>query len=387
MVRFIHNYVTDALATIVYKPKTPINAGYAFIVHPRDSADVFSNLPFLRFIPERILLDYLYLLHPFTVSTIHGLRTISDRSELTGWVIGLPMFANQMLENRALAKKKINQAIRLAKARGAKVIGLGGLTGSIMDGGAGLSENDGTVITAGRAYTTFVVTSYVEDAVKRFGLDKKDLVIAVVGAAGGVGRAIAKFLTKDLYRRILLIDLERKLERILTGLRGTGHRATDIVVTHEIGRVREADLIVTVTNAPEAVIGSEHIKSGAIIIDDAQPSDISHEVIRTRDDVIVIEAGVITCQRGIDVGANMRLANRDEIYCCLGEVMAIASNESHLEYQPDDITQEVVCEIAEMARKLGFRLAPYQAFAKVVGSEQMDRVRAILRERFGLSNQ
>ena len=41
--------------------------------------------------------------------------------------------------------------------------------------------------------------------------------------------------------------------------------------------IKEAEFIITATNAPEAVVTSEDLKSGAVIIDDAQPSDVSPE--------------------------------------------------------------------------------------------------------------
>ena len=136
-------------------------------------------------------------------------------------------------------------------------------------------------------------------------------------------------------------------------------------------------MIITVTNAPEAVIKSEDVKPGAIIIDDAQPSDISPELIKTRNDVIIIEAGVIAAPN-IKVGTNFRLANKDETYCCLGEVMSIAASEWISEYEAGNITTDVVYKISQIAHKIGFRLAPYQTFGKLVHEERIEEIRNII---------
>jgi fatty aldehyde-generating acyl-ACP reductase len=375
MYKFLKRLVADFFR-IFLGVKTNQLTGYAFIVHPRDINDVTSNIPFLKLLPRSLVLKLFYRLWPFTVSGIYGLKSTRTGQAIPGWVIGVPMFAHQMMESRQLARKRISQAVRLARHKGAKVIGLGALTGSLTEGGAGMTKSGETLVTAGRAYTAFVVKSYVDDALQRFELQPESITIAVVGAAGGVGRAVTKLLLRESYRRIILVDLERKLESILE------HQTpTHVELTHKISAVKEADIIITVTNAPEAVVTSDDIKPGAIIIDDAQPSDISPEVINSRDDIIVIEAGVITTGGGIKVGTNFRLANKDEIYCCLGEVMAIAANDWAGEYQPHNITPEVIDDISTLSKQTGFKLAPYQAFGKMVSPAQIARVKEIIKSR------
>src|SRR5690606_33775952 len=106
-------------------------------------------------------------------------------------------------------------------------------------------------------------------------------------------------------------------------------------------------------------VKSDDIKPGAIIIDDAQPSDISPEIIKTRKDIVVIEAGVIAAGTGLRIGTNFRLANKNEIYCCLGEVMCIvASGDGGVGYKPDEITPELVRKFSEIGGRIGFSLAP-----------------------------
>lgn len=349
--------------------------GFAFIVHPRDYNDMVSNLPFLRFFPKNFVFNTFSLLWPFTVSEITGLKSLADGRELKGWVIGVPMFAHQMLERREIARKRIERAIRLARNKGARVVGLGGLTGSIVDGGAGLSKKNGIIITAGRAYTSFTIKGYLEDVIRKMGLKKKNLTVAVVGAAGGVGRAVSKLITFESFKKVILIDLERKLKDLMEN---ELLDKSNIDITHQISRAREADIIITATNAPEAVLESDDIKPGAIIIDDAQPSDISPEVINTREDIIVIEAGVIVTD-GVHVGTKFRLANRHETYCCLGEVMAITASDWEGEYNPWDITREAVDAISGFANKAGFKLAPYQAFGRIVPESRIIKVKKIMK--------
>lgn len=350
---------------------------FAFVVHPRGYGDILSNIKIARFFPKPLVIKILKLIRPFIVSEISGLKFLDNGKELSGLVIGIPLFPRDIIENRALTKKRIKQAVDLAKKNGVRVIGLGGLLGSVTEGGAGLMKKDGVIVTAGRAYTAYVVTQYVEDAIKRFGLEKEKITAAVVGAAGGVGSTVTRVLTKDKFKKIILIDLERKLERINKTLGEIKRPQTEIIVSHKIGDIKEADIIITATNAPEAVIRPDDVKPGAIIIDDAQPSDISPELIKNRNDVIIIEAGVISAPN-IKVGTNFRLANKNEIYCCLGEVMSLAASDWNGEYLAGNITPEVVYKLAGIASTIGFKLAPYQAFGKLVSEFQTEAVRLII---------
>lgn len=371
MIKFIFRLFGSLIKA--HSPFSKKGDGFAFIVHPRGYGDIVSNIPFLKIFPRSLVIKLFPLLWPFKVSGIYGLKSQKTGEDIKGFVIGVPMLAHQMTENRITARKKIAQAIKLAENSGAKVIGLGALTGSIMEGGAGLSKKNNIIVTAGRAYTAYTIKFYVEDSIKRFNLNKNEITLAIVGAAGGVGKAVTRLLKEDSFKKIILIDLERKLDSVKTEHNGN----INITITHQVRDVKEADIIVTVTNAPEAVIEPDDVKVGAILIDDAQPSDLSPELIKNRNDVIIIEAGVIKAPN-IKVGTNFRLANRDETYCCLGEVMSLAAFDWEGEYAPQDINPEIIYKIAKMASELGFKIAPYQAFGKIVSEIQIEKVKNII---------
>ena len=57
----------------------------------------------------------------------------------------------------------------------------------------------------------------------------------------------------------------------------------NIEVSHQISAIKKADFIITATNTPEALIKADDLKSGAVVIDDAQPSDVSPEALRRCD--------------------------------------------------------------------------------------------------------
>ncbi|MDP3763992.1 MAG: hypothetical protein Q8Q95_00005, partial [bacterium] len=190
----------------IHSPFSKKGDGFAFIVHPRGYGDIISNIPFLKNFPRKLIIKLFPLLWPFKVSGIYGLKSVKTGKDIKGMVIGVPMLAHQMMENKITARKKITNAIKLAEKSGAKVVGLGALTGSLMEGGAGLSKKNNILVTAGRAYTAYTIKSYVDDVINRFNLNKNKIVIAVVGAAGGVGKTVTKLLKNESFKKIILID-------------------------------------------------------------------------------------------------------------------------------------------------------------------------------------
>jgi predicted amino acid dehydrogenase len=377
MLKFIKQIILDALNTQWSWSKQ--REGFAFIVHPRNYHDVTNNVKFLRYLPKKFVMKFFPKILPFTVSKISGLRSVNSGKELPGWVIGVPIFARELVENRAHAQAKINQAITLAQNKGAAVVGLGGLTGSVTAGGAGLKAVGGTRITAGRAYTAYTVKAYADDVMKRLGAEKPNVTLAIVGAAGGVGTALSRLMITEPYKKIILVDLERKIEKISGVL--AEEKKQHVEVTHQVGQIKDANIVITVTNAPEAVVQASDLKIGAVVIDDAQPSDIDPEILKDRPDVLVIEAGAIKLPDGVRVGTNMRLANRDDTYCCLGEVMALAASGQEVNnYAPDAITPEVIKQIAKMGQQIGLTITDYQFFGKPVDLNKLTLIKQLWKE-------
>jgi len=343
--------------------------GFAFIVHPRDFGDIYRTTSFFNLLPKTTVEWILTWLWPVTVAEINGLKN-QNGEEVIGWIIACPLTARQMMENREIASRRVYQAALLAERRGAKNIGLGGLTGSVTRGGLDLVDKIKAGITTGRAYTAFNVSEYLFDVLREYRYDPKEVKVAVVGAAGGVGSSSAILLASLGIRHLILIDLDRKLH-LLDPVKKELTRFTDVNIetSSQIRDVRNADIIITATNAPEAVIRSDDLRPGAIVIDDAQPSDIAPEVFKKRRDVIIIEAGVIETH-GINYNFNFHLAARDHTYACLAEIMALSYLGWEDHYSIGGVEISKIYQIAEVAKKLGFKLAPWQNFSKFIEESQ-----------------
>ncbi len=355
-----------------------------FLVHARNHRDLIRKFPILKFLPNK-LIDWIAVsLPPIIVSKITGLTNL-DNQPIGGYIIGMTMTARQMIEDRQKATRKIIQACRYAEKKGVGIIGLGALTASFSKGGLDILPHVKELgVTTGRAYTTKTVTDYVKHCVEEFGFSKQSVKVAIVGAGGSVGSSCAKLLASWGIKNMLFIDLPKRAEHLkktiehLKEVHLNNGVALDIQTSHAIADIKGWDIIITATSAPEALLHTEDISAGTIIINDAQPSDVPKEVIKERDDILVIEGGVIRTP-GIRCNFNLGLADREDTFCCLGEVLVLARNEKFDHFATGELQEHLVSEIEEMSKGMGFGISKFQNdVQRYIPDAQIERVREII---------
>ncbi len=355
---------------------------FAFIVHSRNRSDLPRKFPILKLLPNSIF-DWITLnAPPFVVSKITGL--INNKGEVVeGLVIGITMTAHQLLEHKELASKRVVQASQYAKSKGARFIGLGAMTASLARGGKDVIENVSDVyVTTGRTYTTKNISEYIDYCVEKFGLAKNKIKIGIIGAAGGIGSGTAIILARKNYKNFVLIDLERKLDNLKKKIEVIERHASDLSITisHQISEVSECEIIIAATSAPEVVLKSEDVAPGTIIINDAQPSDVSPEILKTRKDILVIEGGVLTTPN-INCHFNMGLAKKSDVFSCLAETLLLTYRDSKNHYSIDDFDPNLYKELEEDGIKIGFKISDLQNELGYISKQQLEEFAKIIQSR------
>ncbi|XKT74272.1 MAG: hypothetical protein ACJKTH_02875 [Patescibacteria group bacterium UBA2163] len=354
---------------------------YGFLIHPRDEQDIVTKYPLFSKVPKSVIRFFARWYWPIVVTKVTGLKETDTNETIDGYIISIPLITTQILENRTLAIKRIRQAIELAKKMGVKIIGLGALTASVTKGGEDLTDIPNIFITTGHAYTGFNVTRNLFKLEEELCIDYKKDVVAIVGAAGSIGGISAELIARRGYHNILLIDVERKrdrVEKVLKGLQEKYPRAT-FATHYNIAAIRDADFIIAATNAPEALITTELLKPGAVVIDDAQPSDVDYAVLES-DDVMAIEAGVVHTP-GICSNFNLGLKNKFDNFCCMVEVLILASQKWESHFVIKRTTLEFVDKIAEWGKPLNFDVAQLQNRKELISHEKMQRIIQIRKNR------
>lgn len=299
------------------------NIKFAFLVHPRDIADIKKKYFFANFIPEKILKFAIKFLNPRAVSVVSGLKD-KNGEDITGLIIGVLLTPDQMLNlKRDFVQKKIIKAVKLAERKGAKIVGLGAFTSSVTNGGVDLIGKVGAGITNGNSLTILIVCEDITKIIYKYNLGADKHSFAVVGATGSVGSLVSRFLAKEKIKRLHLVGRTlSNLEKLKLEIKQLNPDCEPIV-SNDLNILKSVDLIILTTAAADAVIKSEYLKQGAIIYDITQPSNISRNVLN-RKDIVAIRGGIVKMP-GIGYRLDFGLP-KETVFACLAETMLLAKN-------------------------------------------------------------
>ncbi|MCS7192808.1 MAG: shikimate dehydrogenase [Armatimonadetes bacterium] len=358
---------------------------FAFLVHPFDlKRDVARKYPFVKFLPSALVEAMLWRMSPKLLGKIDGIKSATG-SQTQGWLIGVPTTAKMMLENEAKTINLLTEACKIAKDLGAEIVGLGAFTAIVGDSGLELQKRSPIPITTGNSYTTWTAIEATKLAAELMGIDWQNAVAAVVGATGSIGKACAYLLSKgaEVGNKVNISPVSEVVivgrdEDRLNSLRRellSNSSASIQVATNIAEGLSRADIVISVTSAIDAVIEPEHLKSGCVVCDVARPRDVSERVRKERDDVLVIDGGIVEVpgqprwEFSIGLPDNLTLA-------CVAETMLLAL-EGRLEpfTVGRDIRLEQILEIANIASKHGFKLSGLRSFEHQISQEQILQIR------------
>jgi len=258
---------------------------------------------------------------------------------------------------------KLVQTGRLAERLGARLLGLLAFTSSVGDGGVTVSRQLDVPVTTGRSLTVATVIEALEVLAQARRLSLDSVTVAVLGATGSIGRACALCLAPSVGHIVLIGLREGRLAQVAHEVSSVGKG--QVHASTQIEAIREADLVVSATNAIGPLIQPGHLKERAVIYDVAIPSDVSPQVSRERKDVMVIAGGVMDVPGEVDFGFDFGLPP-GKAYACMAETMVLALEERYESYSlGKQIQVEKVHEIARLAHKHGFRLTELSAIRSI----------------------
>ena len=345
---------------------TPIS--FAFIGHPRTLEDVPRKFPFARLLPAHRIERWFRYQWPFVASYITGL-TLADGTPTTGAMLISPLTTEQMIRNPRLARQRVLETVQLAEKMGATIAGLGAFTSIVTRDGRDLEGKVHLGLTTGNPHSAAIAVQNVLEAAALTNLSLPHATAAIVGGAGSVGSSCAKMLAR-LVDRVIIIDIKKDaVQTLLTDLAG---RPAAVEGTANLDRVREADIVIAATNNPYILLTAAHLKPGAIVIDAAQPKNVSEEIPRQRPDVIVIESAVVQTP-DVDVRFDLDLAP-GEALGCLSETMILTAIGWHGHYSLGKADPSLAAHMIASGRALGFRLAKFRNSTGYITDQQLQTI-------------
>jgi predicted amino acid dehydrogenase len=360
---------------MVVEPSRDMDS-FAFIIHPIDpKRDVSRKFPFLgKALSERQIDFFSTFFPPVYISEIEGITSQATGKTIKGWFIACPYTPRRMMQlPERTVYNKIIQTGRMAEKLGANILGLGAFTSVVGDAGVTIANALDVPVTTGDSFTIAMAVQAIRDAAKVMDIKMADATVAVVGATGAIGRVCSALLAGEAARTLLVARDEKKLEALRDRLQIKTR--SELVISTKMDVLKDAQLILTVTSSIQDVIRPEHLQPGSVVCDVARPRDVSAMVAAVRDDILVIDGGMVDVPGPVDFHFNFGFPD-GKAYACMAETIALALEGRFEDYTIGrEITLERVQEITAISEKHGFRMSGFRSFEREVTEEQIEAVR------------
>jgi len=353
---------------------------FAFMIHPLDAGYFARKFPITSRLPESVMEAISRRLPPIKVAPIRGVESVHNQAD--GWFVACPLTSRQMLGlPEDLVLRKIIQTGRMAEKLGARVLGLGAFTKVVGDAGVTVARHLSIPVTTGNSYTVATGLEETRRAATVMGHDLGRCEVAVVGATGSIGSVAAQILAREVRHLTLVGRDPAKLDRLARAI--TGHTGLVPRVSTSVSQsLSQADVILSSSSAVDAIIQPEDLKPGAVVCDLARPRDVAKQVAEARDDVLVLDGGVVQVPGDhVDLGFNFGFPP-GTVMACMAETMILALENRYESYTLGrDLTVAQVDEMERLAAKHGFRTTGFRSFERALSQSEVDQIRANAQRR------
>ncbi len=347
---------------------------FAFVLHPLETMDFARKYSIAKKVSPTILEGILKYIPPIKVSHISGIT--SPYNEAEGWFVACPLTSKQMITlSEDYVLNKIIKTGRLAEKLGAKILGLGAFTSVVGDAGITIAKNLQIPVTTGNSYTVATAIAGTKKAASIMGLEMKKANVVILGATGSIGAACAQILASEVKYLTLVARDELKLEKVAKKIYadfGLSVRITN----HSKVALRSADIVIAVTSALDSIVEVEDLKVGAIVCDVARPRNVSRKVAQLRDDILVIEGGVVEVPGDVNFGFSFGFPEK-MAYACMAETMILALEGRYESFTLGrELTVKQIEVMSQLADKHGFRLAGLRSFERAITAEEINQIKS-----------
>jgi fatty aldehyde-generating acyl-ACP reductase len=283
-----------------------------------------------------------------------------------GYIVAVLLTGRQMKElDRRLVERRIIDAVLFTQDRlGAERIGLGVYTAPMTRNGLAVVKHPGikAKITHGDALSAASAVTIVKECARLKGIDITRATLAVVGGYGIVGRAAALLLAELKPRKMILTGhnhnklaaVSRELDNCFQG---------EIACSADNSAIRQADIVVLTVTSDGYLVGQTDLRENAVVVDMAQPHNMSQEVCMQRPDVLRVDGGYMSIA---DVNLRFKMGPpRGTTFACLAETMISTLSGDH-DHHVGPVDMAFARRIMPLANSLGFHVAPLTNFSRPI---------------------
>lgn len=302
---------------------------FAFIAHPRDEKELYRNIPILRMLGRRMREKLISSVWPLIVVEMKTNLTTAEGKRIVGDLVTLTQTPGLIFKNLRKVRARVRDAVQLGRNRGARSIGLGALLPAAVSGGKWLEKELDVHIATGSSFNAWIMIENLKQSAQRLSIDLASETLCIIGASQQTGVNVAHSLS-GFCSKVILSDVpgkKGKLESLKRDLLEVNNRL-DVRIECDPAKLTDSSLFMVFTSAQGVLPPVELLRPGTLMLDDTQPRSISREYEQSREDLIVMEGGVIRLP-GFNPGYRMGLRNKDEMYGCVAETILMTWLESH----------------------------------------------------------
>jgi len=330
------------------------------LAHFIDDRSVYRAIPILKYLPFSLVEKIFWYLPARWSYVVASHFDIIGQAE--AYIVGIALTPKQMNSPRKdIVRKKILAATLYAQNKlGCDFLMLGGLTAPATSAGLFLTEHAQVKlnVTTGNAYTAAITLHSVYKAVEMAKLNLSELTVAVIGATGTIGEAVSRVL-EDQVKDLILVGIDQeKLNRLNSKMLKDNH-----ITTKNLGEIAKADIVVTATSHPDALIDPKILKRKSIVIDVAEPSDMPKDFELQRPDVINIDGGRVKWPN-VDPGPILGIT-KNVGFACITEGL-MQTLEDDRQHHVGSIDLDYLKKTEEWGKKYGWGVADFTSFDKPV---------------------
>jgi predicted amino acid dehydrogenase len=283
-----------------------------------------------------------------------------------GYIVAVLLTGRQMKElDRRLVERRIIDAVLFTQDKlGAERIGLGVYTAPMTRNGLAVVKHPGikAKITHGDALSAASAVAIVKECARLKGIDIATTTLAVVGGYGIVGRAAALLLSELKPRAMILTGHNHnKLAAVSRELNGCFQG--EIICSADNSAIRKADIVILTITSDGYLVGPKDLKKNAIVVDMAQPHNMSQEVCNQRPDVLRVDGGYMSIA---DINLRFKMGPpRGTTFACLAETIA-STLSGDRDHHVGPVDMNFARSIMPLANSLGFEVAPLTNFSRPI---------------------
>ena len=199
---------------------------------------------------------------------------------------------------------------------GARIIGLGSLTGIIGGQGTYLAERCPVAVTTGNSMTVYAALRNLYQAAAEAEIELREESVAVIGIPGSIAAAAARLLAPHC-GKLLLVGRRpsSRADQLAAEL--------DAELCFDIETALANSRVVLSATSTGNCIEQSWLRPGAVVIDVAVPTDVCGSAPQ-RNDVLILSGGLTRVPDSVPLNSIFLGFHQGVIPSCLGETMVLA---------------------------------------------------------------